>query len=71
MTKRELIDEITHLNPTAPPGFLAEFGDADLGEYLRHLKWVVPPSGPPYAVEPPRPPVAAPLFGSAQPAVTA
>jgi hypothetical protein len=44
MTKRELIDEITHLNPTARPDFLAEFGDEDLAEYLEHLKWLDEPA---------------------------
>ena len=43
MTKRQLIEEITDLNPTAKPSFLAEFGDQDLAEYLRHLRWVCPP----------------------------
>lgn len=43
MTKRQLIEEITDLNPTAKPSFLAEFGDRDLAEYLRHLRWVCPP----------------------------
>jgi len=48
MTKRDLIDRIIHLNPTAEPAFLARFDDADLAEYLEHLRWVVPPSGPGY-----------------------
>ena len=39
MTKRELIEEITGLNPTAKPAFLAEFAEADLAEYLQHLCW--------------------------------
>ena len=39
MTKRELIEEITGLNPTAKPAFLAEFGESDLAEYLQHLCW--------------------------------
>ena len=43
MTKRELIDRITDLNPTAQPAFLAGFEDADLAEYLEHLEWVSPP----------------------------
>ena len=46
MTKGELIDEIIHLNPTASSDFLATFDDEDLFEYLLHLKWVVPPTGP-------------------------
>jgi len=43
MTKRELIDEITELNPTAMPAFLARFEDSQLAEYLDHLKWLGPP----------------------------
>jgi len=43
MTKRQLIEEITHLNPTAKPAFLAAFGDEDLAEYLQHLQWVDQP----------------------------
>ncbi len=43
MTKRQLIEEITHLNPTAKPAFLAAFGDEDLAEYLQHLRWVDQP----------------------------
>lgn len=43
MTKRELIEEITHLNRTAKPSFLADFQDADLAEYLQHLRWVDQP----------------------------
>ena len=42
MTKRELIDQITVLNPTAHPVFLADFEDHQLAEYLEHLHWVVP-----------------------------
>ena len=38
MTKRQLIDEIVSINRTAEPGFLAQFNDADLDEYLRHLE---------------------------------
>jgi len=47
MTKRQLIEEITHLNPTATPAFLAGFGDDDLAEYLQHLRWVSRPQQPP------------------------
>ena len=49
MTKRELIDEITHLNPSAPPAFLAEFESEDLAQYLQRLRYVLTP--------PPRPDV--------------
>lgn len=43
MTKRELIDQITRLNPTAMPAFLADFKDGDLAEYLKHLRWASAP----------------------------
>jgi len=38
MTKRQLIDEIVSINPTAEPGFLARFEDGQLDEYLGHLR---------------------------------
>jgi len=38
MTKRQLIDEIVTINQSAEPGFLANFDDSDLDEYLRHLR---------------------------------
>ena len=38
MNKRQLIDEIVSLNPTAEPGFLARFDDGDLRLYLQHLR---------------------------------
>lgn len=38
MTKREIIDEIMEINVSAGPEFLAAFDDAQLGEYLSHLK---------------------------------
>lgn len=43
MTKRELIDEIRAINRSADPGFLAQFDDADLDDYLRHLRVVRQP----------------------------
>ena len=46
MTKRQLIEQITDLNPTAKPAFLAEFKDADLAEYLQHLRWADQPQYP-------------------------
>ncbi|OPX24824.1 MAG: hypothetical protein B1H04_01370 [Planctomycetales bacterium 4484_123] len=53
MTKRELIDEITHLNPSAPPAFLAEFEPEDLAEYLRRLRDVqIPPAQRPAPAPP-------------------
>ena len=37
MTKRQLIDEIRTMNTTADAGFLAEFKEAVLNEYLERL----------------------------------
>ena len=67
MTKRELIDQITVLNPSAQPAFLADFDGRDLAEYLQHLKWVIPEGGPRYADESAGPvpePAGAPLFAA-------
>lgn len=38
MTKRQLIEDIQSLNPTAATGFLGQFADGDLKEYLEHLR---------------------------------
>jgi hypothetical protein len=38
MTKRQLIDDIRHHNPTATPRFLAQFDESALAQYLDHLK---------------------------------
>ena len=38
MTKRELVDRIRRLNPTAQAEFLAHFSEADLLAYLRQLQ---------------------------------
>ena len=38
MSKRQLIDEIRTLNPTAQPEFLAQFDDAALKQYLDSLQ---------------------------------
>ena len=38
MTKRQVIDEILAMNPSAQPEFLARFADDDLGQYLAHLQ---------------------------------
>ncbi len=43
MTKRQLIDTIVEMNPTARPAFLAQFGDEDLNEYLEHLRMAARP----------------------------
>lgn len=37
MTKREIIDQIMEVNPSARPEFLAEFSHESLAEYLEHL----------------------------------
>ncbi len=37
MTKRQIIDRVLRLNPTAAPEFLAQFRERDLLDYLRHL----------------------------------
>ena len=42
MTKRQVIDEIVLLNRSALPGFLAQFEDGDLNEYLQRLREVGP-----------------------------
>jgi hypothetical protein len=38
MSKRQLIDEIRELNPTATIEFLGQFNEADLAAYLSNLK---------------------------------
>lgn len=43
MTKRQIIDEILTINPTAKPAFLARFEDAELGAYLSHLQVLARP----------------------------
>ncbi len=42
MSKRELIDRIRLLNPTAPSCFLAKFGETDLSQYLENLQEAAP-----------------------------
>ncbi len=37
MSKRDMIDRIRRLNPSARPEFLAEFEENDLLDYLRQL----------------------------------
>ena len=50
MTKRQLIDTIVSMNHTAEPGFLAQFADTQLDDYLRHLQTAQAPrlSGDPH-----------------------
>jgi hypothetical protein len=38
MPKRQLIEAIREFNPTAQPQFLAQFEEAELQEYLDHLR---------------------------------
>ncbi len=38
MNKRELIDQINRLNPTAQPDFLAGFTETELVAYLQQLR---------------------------------
>ncbi len=38
MSKRQLIDDIRRLNPTAMPQFLAQFDEEALQQYLEHLQ---------------------------------
>ncbi len=38
MPKRQLIDDIRQINPTAQPQFLAQFKEPELKEYLDHLR---------------------------------
>ncbi len=38
MMKRELIDQITKLNVSAKPEFLAQFSESELRAYLRQLR---------------------------------
>jgi len=38
MSKRQLIDDIRQLNPTAQPQFLAQFDEGELQQYLEHLQ---------------------------------
>ncbi|MGA3068039.1 MAG: hypothetical protein ABSF29_14435 [Tepidisphaeraceae bacterium] len=38
MSKRQLIEQIQSLNPTATEQFLSQFDDSDLQQYLQHLQ---------------------------------
>lgn len=40
MTKRQLIEAIQQLNPTAQAPFLGQFADADLEAYLDRLRGI-------------------------------
>jgi len=52
MTKRELIDRIRRLNPTAPSDFLAGFAEEDLLAYLHQLHEIEHERERPAAIEP-------------------
>jgi hypothetical protein len=43
MTKRQIIDEILSINPSAKAEFLAPFSDDDLDAYLSHLRVALTP----------------------------
>lgn len=38
MNKRQLIDDIRHINTSARPQFLAQFNEDALRQYLKHLQ---------------------------------
>ena len=52
MTKREIIDHIMEVNPSARPEFLAEFSRESLAEYLDHLREVRAEQHPSVFLEP-------------------
>lgn len=45
LTLEQLVDQITTVNPTASPEFLARFTAANLANYLRHLLCAQEPRG--------------------------
>ena len=52
MSKREIIDHIMEINPSARPEFLADFSQETLSEYLGHLKEVLAEQHKPAFLEP-------------------
>lgn len=52
MTKREIIDRIMEINPSAKPEFLAEFSRESLAEYLENLSGVLAEQRPSAFLEP-------------------
>ena len=52
MTKREIIDRIIHVNPSAKAEFLASFSRESLAEYLDHLTEVFAEQAEPAFLEP-------------------
>lgn len=45
MSKRQLIDKIRDMNPTANIEFLVEFNESALKSYLHHLRYLRHPRG--------------------------
>lgn len=52
MSKREIIDRIMEINPSARPEFLAEFSQECLSEYLEHLDEIMTEHHEPVFLEP-------------------
>ena len=52
MTKREIIDRIIQINPSAKPEFLADFSRDSLAEYLDHITEVFAEQQEPAFLEP-------------------
>ncbi len=52
MTKREIIDRIIRINPSAKPEFLADFSHECLADYLAHLTEVLAEQQEPAFLEP-------------------
>ena len=52
MSKREIIDRIMEMNPSARPEFLAEFSQESLSQYLSHLDEVLAEQHEPIFLEP-------------------
>ena len=52
MTKREIIDRVIQINPSAKAEFLADFSRESLAEYLDHLTDVFAEQHEPAFLEP-------------------
>ena len=52
MSKREIIDRIMEINPSARPEFLADFSQESLATYLEHLREVLSEQHEPAFLEP-------------------
>ena len=53
ISKTHTIEAIMDLNPSANPGFLAEFAQDELAKYLFRLADVTPMSGASHIADPP------------------